>query len=61
MQWREVPGEEKSGAFMGKTETSECGVGVAASGPVISLGEDLMRFGNEHRNILKISKCDRRG
>lgn len=46
-------GKRRVGLWVGKTETSECGVGTAGSRAVTSLGQDLVQFGHEHRKGFK--------
>lgn len=42
-------GNRRVGRRVGKTETSECGVGMVGSRAVTSLGQDLVQFGHEQR------------
>lgn len=46
-------GKRRGGLWVGKMETSECGMGMAGSRAVTALGQDLVQFGHEHKNSFK--------
>lgn len=52
-QWGRLWGKRRVGLWVGKMETAECGMGMAGSRAVTSLGQDLVQFVNEHRNSFK--------